>query len=65
MIAFPCFGSSQIVAKKYRDYDIPTDMTGVWRYLNSAYVRDEFINTCPAEKEIEMAYLDVAKKLVK
>ncbi|XP_060772083.1 chloride intracellular channel protein 5b isoform X2 [Neoarius graeffei] len=55
----------KIVAKKYRNYDIPTDLTGVWRYLNSAYVRDEFINTCPAEKEIEMAYLDVAKKLVK
>ncbi|XP_026800281.2 chloride intracellular channel protein 5b [Pangasianodon hypophthalmus] len=55
----------KIVAKKYRNYDIPAEMTGVWRYLNSAYVRDEFINTCPAEKEIELAYQDVAKWLVK
>ncbi|KAG7316591.1 hypothetical protein KOW79_020132 [Hemibagrus wyckioides] len=55
----------KVVAKKYRNYDIPADMTGVWRYLNSAYARDEFTNTCPAEKEIELAYLDVAKRLVK
>ncbi|KAK2864046.1 hypothetical protein Q7C36_003200 [Tachysurus vachellii] len=55
----------KVVAKKYRNYDIPADMTGVWRYLNSAYARDEFINTCPAEKEIELAYQDVAKWLVK
>ncbi|KAM9435971.1 chloride intracellular channel protein 5b [Clarias gariepinus] len=55
----------KVVAKKYRNYDIPTDLTGVWRYLNSAYAREEFINTCPAEKEVELAYLDVAKRLVK
>ncbi|XP_046692725.1 chloride intracellular channel protein 5b isoform X2 [Silurus meridionalis] len=55
----------KVVAKKYRNYDIPTEMTGVWRYLNNAYVRDEFTNTCPADKEIEIAYQDVAKMLVK
>ncbi|XP_017539321.1 chloride intracellular channel protein 5b [Pygocentrus nattereri] len=55
----------KVVAKKYRNYDIPSDMTGVWRYLNSAYSRDEFTNTCAADKEIEMAYQDVAKRLVK
>lgn len=65
MIASHCSGSFQVVAKKYRNYEIPTNLTGVWRYLNSAYDRDEFINTCPAEKEIELAYLDVAKRLVK
>ncbi|TSK58052.1 Chloride intracellular channel protein 5 [Bagarius yarrelli] len=55
----------KVVAKKYRNYDIPAELTAVWRYLNSAYVRDEFINTCPAEIEIELAYQDVAKRLVK
>ena len=53
----------QVVAKKYRSFEIPADMTGVWRYLNQAYEREEFINTCPAEREIEFAYLDVAKKI--
>ncbi|XP_006625808.1 chloride intracellular channel protein 5a isoform X1 [Lepisosteus oculatus] len=55
----------KIVAKKYRNYEIPTEMTGVWRYLKNAYDRDEFTNTCAADKEIELAYLDVAKRLSK
>ncbi|XP_028809308.1 chloride intracellular channel protein 5b isoform X2 [Denticeps clupeoides] len=55
----------KVVAKKYRNYNIPQEMTGVWRYLNSAYSRDEFINTCPADTEIEIAYQDVAKRLAK
>ncbi|XP_069492245.1 chloride intracellular channel protein 6 isoform X3 [Ambystoma mexicanum] len=53
----------KVVAKKYRNFQIPPDLTGVWRYLSSAYVRDEFVNTCPAEREIECAYLDVAKRM--
>ncbi len=53
----------QIVARKYRGFEIPAEMTGVWRYLNNAYKREEFMNTCPAEREIEFAYLDVAKKI--
>lgn len=55
----------QVVAKKYRNYDIPSDMTGVWRYLKSAYARDEFTNTCAADSEIELAYKDVARRLAK
>ncbi|XP_058162803.1 chloride intracellular channel protein 5 isoform X1 [Dasypus novemcinctus] len=54
---------AKIVAKKYRNYDIPAEMTGLWRYLKNAYARDEFTNTCAADKEIEMAYADVAKRL--
>lgn len=56
---------SQVVAKKYRNYDIPSEMTGVWRYLKSAYARDEFTNTCAADSEIELAYKDVARRLAK
>uniref|UniRef100_A0A667YX51 Chloride intracellular channel 6 n=1 Tax=Myripristis murdjan TaxID=586833 RepID=A0A667YX51_9TELE len=53
----------KIVARKYRGFEIPADMTGVWRYLNHAYQREEFTSTCPAEREIEFAYLDVAKRI--
>lgn len=53
----------KVVARKYRGFEIPAEMTGVWRYLNRAYEREEFVNTCPAEREIEFAYLDVAKKI--
>lgn len=68
----PCGGFSlywsfplhfQIVTKKYRDFEFPSEMTGLWRYLNNAYARDEFINTCPADQEIEHAYSDVAKRM--
>uniref|UniRef100_A0A8C9V237 Chloride intracellular channel protein n=2 Tax=Scleropages formosus TaxID=113540 RepID=A0A8C9V237_SCLFO len=55
----------KVVAKKYRDFEIPADLSGVWRYLKNAYARDEFTNTCAADKEIELAYMDVAKRLAK
>nr|XP_048299138.1 chloride intracellular channel protein 4 [Myodes glareolus] len=55
----------KVVAKKYRNFDIPKEMTGIWRYLTNAYSRDEFTNTCPSDKEVEIAYSDVAKRLAK
>ncbi|XP_047432268.1 chloride intracellular channel protein 6-like [Mugil cephalus] len=53
----------KVVAKKYRGFEIPAEMTRVWSYLNCAYQREEFTKTCPAEREIEFAYLDVAKRI--
>ncbi|XP_037541678.1 chloride intracellular channel protein 5b isoform X2 [Nematolebias whitei] len=55
----------KVVTKKYRNYDIPLEMTGVWRYLNNAYSREEFTNTCAADSEIEDAYKDVARRMAK
>ncbi|XP_034554827.1 chloride intracellular channel protein 5b [Notolabrus celidotus] len=55
----------KVVAKKYRSYDIPSHLMGVWRYLKNAYTRDEFTNTCAADTEIENAYKDVARRLAK
>ncbi|XP_012717552.1 chloride intracellular channel protein 4 [Fundulus heteroclitus] len=55
----------KVVTKKYRGFDIPKEMTSIWKYLNNAYTREEFTNTCPSDKEIEIAYADVAKRLVK
>ncbi|OCT91268.1 chloride intracellular channel protein 6 [Xenopus laevis] len=53
----------KVVAKKYRNFEIPSEMMGIWRYLNNAYARDEFTNTCPADSEIEHAYFGVARKI--
>ncbi|XP_073725997.1 chloride intracellular channel protein 5a [Misgurnus anguillicaudatus] len=55
----------KVVSKKYRNFEIPADFTGVWRYLQNAYARDEFTNTCAADREIELAYQDVAKRVGK
>ncbi|XP_016089329.1 chloride intracellular channel protein 5-like [Sinocyclocheilus grahami] len=55
----------KVVSKKYRNFEIPSELSGVWRYLQNAYAQDEFTNTCAADREIELAYQDVAKRLGK
>ncbi|KAL2099123.1 hypothetical protein ACEWY4_005603 [Coilia grayii] len=55
----------KVVSKKFRNFDIPSELTGVWRYLKNAYARDEFTNTCAADTEIELAYEDVARRVAK
>ena len=50
------FPKPQVAAKKYRDFDIPVEFSGVWRYLHNAYAREEFTHTCPEDKEIENTY---------
>ncbi|KAB1253669.1 Chloride intracellular channel protein 2 [Camelus dromedarius] len=52
----------KVAAKKYRDFDIPGEFSGVWRYLQNAYAREEFTHTCPEDKEIENTYASVAKQ---
>lgn len=52
----------RIAAKKYCDFDIPAEFTGVWGYLRNAYEREEFKQTCPADIEIEKTYFSVANK---
>ncbi|XP_064430859.1 chloride intracellular channel protein 2 isoform X2 [Mirounga angustirostris] len=52
----------KVAAKKYRDFDIPAEFSGVWRYLHNAYAREEFTHTCPEDKEIENTYASVAKQ---
>ncbi|XP_063169861.1 chloride intracellular channel protein 2 [Candoia aspera] len=53
----------KIAAKKYRNFEIPLEMTALWRYLDNAYARNEFSHTCPADEEIERTYASVAKKM--
>ncbi|XP_070615920.1 chloride intracellular channel protein 2 isoform X2 [Erythrolamprus reginae] len=53
----------KIAAKKYRNFEIPSEMTAVWRYLHHAYARNEFSHTCPADEEVERTYASVAKKM--
>ncbi|KAM9821081.1 chloride intracellular channel protein 3 [Neosynchiropus ocellatus] len=55
----------KVVCKKFRGFDIPTDLTALTRYLSNAYKRDEFRHTCPNDAEILLAYKFVAKYLNK
>lgn len=53
----------QVVCEKYRGFKIPEEFNGIHRYLTNAYKREEFVSTCPAKVEIELAYAQVAKPL--
>ncbi|KAM4018932.1 chloride intracellular channel protein 1 [Anomaloglossus baeobatrachus] len=53
----------QVVCEKYRGFKIPEEFSGIHRYLTNAYKREEFVSTCPAKVEIELAYAQVARPL--
>ncbi|NP_001188118.1 chloride intracellular channel protein 3 [Ictalurus punctatus] len=55
----------KIVCRKYRDFGIPAALTGLTKYLEKSYQRDEFRYTCPNDAEILLAYHSVAKYLNK
>ncbi|XP_062929869.1 chloride intracellular channel protein 4-like [Mobula hypostoma] len=54
----------KVVCKHYRNFTIPKQLRGLCRYLESAEKREEFMNTCPNEEEIKLAYKNVVKTLV-
>lgn len=51
----------RVVCKKYRNFDF-TGLNGVLRYMEKAYERDEFRQTCPRDFEIQHAYSSVATR---
>ncbi|XP_041049948.1 chloride intracellular channel protein 4-like [Carcharodon carcharias] len=53
----------KVVCKHYRNFTIPKQLTGLCRYLNNAEKREEFMNSCPNEEEIKLAYRNVATTL--
>ncbi|CAJ0965963.1 unnamed protein product [Ranitomeya imitator] len=53
----------QVVCEKYRGFKIPEEFSGIHRYLTNAYKREEFVSTCPAKVEIELAYAPVSRPL--
>ena len=34
------------------DFDIPTDLTNLWRYMYHMYHLDAFTQSCPADQDI-------------
>ncbi|KAF3702162.1 Chloride intracellular channel protein 5 [Channa argus] len=55
----------KVVCKQYRNFDIPAELKGLTCYMQNAYKRDEFRQTCPHDSEILLAYEPVAKYLNK
>ena len=44
----------------YKDFEIPTELVYVWRYLRDSYDTDAMQESCPADREIITHYLDKA-----
>ena len=42
----------RVVAKAFKDFDIPPELKGLWRYLENAYSYDVFRQTCPSDQEV-------------
>ena len=42
----------RVIAKAFKNFDIPATMKGLWRYLRNAYDSQVFTLTCPSDQEI-------------
>lgn len=42
----------RVAAKAFKDFEIPDDMVGLWKYLKMAYENDTFRKTCSSDQEI-------------
>ena len=40
----------------YKSFEIPTELTCLWRYLSNVYETDAFKESCPADREIITHY---------
>lgn len=47
------------VATSYlKGFEIPANLTNVWRYLHNAYEEEAFVRTCPPDQEIVLHWAD-------
>lgn len=51
-LMLPKFQHIRVAAKAFKDFEIPDDMVGLWKYLKMAYENDTFRKTCPSDQEI-------------
>ena len=40
----------------YKGYEIPKELTSLWRYLNTAYQTKAFVQTLPSDQDIKLHY---------
>jgi len=46
----------RVAGKAFKDFEIPTELTYLWRYLSNAYETAAFKESCPADREIISHY---------
>lgn len=52
----PSLQHIRVAGKAYKDFEIPTELRYIWRYLQNAYDTDAFRESCPADREIITIY---------
>jgi len=52
----PSLQHIRVAGKAYKNFEIPTELTYIWRYLKNAYETDAFQESCPADREIITHY---------
>lgn len=57
----PIIQHVRVAGKAYKNYEIPTELSYLWRYLARAYETDAFKESCPADREIITHYTDKVK----
>jgi len=57
----PIIQHVRVAGKAYKNYEIPTELSYLWRYLARAYDTDAFKESCPADREIITHYTDKVK----
>lgn len=57
-IMLPKLQHIRVAAGALRQFQIPADLRGLWRYLEAAYQSDLFFKTCPADEEIVAHWLE-------
>lgn len=48
----------RVAASTLKQYEVPTHLTGCWRYLHNAYNHPVFVQTCPCDQEIILHWHD-------
>ena len=51
-IVLPKLQHIRVTARAVKDFEIPPDLHGLWRYLATAYADPVFRRTCPSDQEI-------------
>ncbi|KAK2144048.1 hypothetical protein LSH36_791g01041 [Paralvinella palmiformis] len=59
-LLLPTIQHLRVAGKAYKDLEIPTELTFLWRYLKNAYDSDAFKESCPADREIITQYVEKA-----
>jgi len=46
----------RVAGKDFADFDIPADLSSLWRYMGTMYTLDAFTTSCPADQDILSHY---------